>query len=264
MRAEAEAKGKAGQGITPEEVKIIFGPGTGDNAADHAGALSTGDARILLFPVRSLAGVFAWVTSVDALARFQRETAMVKLDPDWKEITEPGKEEALVNGNVLKAGDSVVLEEFSFTPKQDKVTETIGAWLVEERRESDPDFLTIFGHAPQKGEDESVAQSGRAVFFDAAPARLPKLELDIMNPHYPKYYQGKEPPTDSQSPVPVYFLTVASGVEFRFAVGWRGPLDDEARQLRSLAQGWLIKGLTELGAGAKTSAGYGYFLAPRR
>lgn len=130
LRAEAEAKGKAGQGITPEEVKIIFGPGTGDNAADHAGALSTGDARILLFPVRSLAGVFAWVTSVDALARFQRETAMVKLDPDWKEITEPGKEEALVNGNVLKAGDSVVLEEFSFTPKQDKVTETIGAWLA--------------------------------------------------------------------------------------------------------------------------------------
>lgn len=130
LRAEAEAKGKAGQGITPEEVKIIFGPGTGDNAADHAGALSTGDARILLFPVRSLAGVFAWVTSVDALARFQRETAMLKLDPDWKEITEPGKEEALVNGSVLKAGDSVVLEEFSFTPKQDRVTETIGEWLA--------------------------------------------------------------------------------------------------------------------------------------
>jgi CRISPR-associated protein Cmr4 len=130
LRAEAEAKGKAGQGITPEEVKIIFGPGTGDNAADHAGALSTGDARILLFPVRSLAGVFAWVTSVDALARFQRETAMVKLDPDWKEITEPGKEEALVNGSVLKAGDSVVLEEFSFTPKSNEGVKTIGEWLA--------------------------------------------------------------------------------------------------------------------------------------
>jgi CRISPR-associated protein Cmr4 len=130
LRAEAEAKGKAGQGITPEEVKIIFGPGTNDNAADHAGALSTGDARILLFPVRSLAGVFAWVTSVDALARFQRETAILKLDPDWKEITEPGKEEALVNGNVLKAGDSVVLEEFSFTPKSNEGVKTIGEWLA--------------------------------------------------------------------------------------------------------------------------------------
>lgn len=132
------------------------------------------------------------------------------------------------------------------------------AWLVEEQRETDPDFLAIFGHAPQKGEDESVAQSGRAIFFDAIP-RQAKLELDIMNPHYPRYYQGSEPPTDSQSPIPVYFLTVAPNTEFRFAVGWRGPLDDEARRLRTLAQAWLINGLTELGAGAKTSAGYGYF-----
>jgi CRISPR-associated protein Cmr6 len=101
--------------------------------------------------------------------------------------------------------------------------------------------------------------AGCAVFFDATPARLPKLELDIMNPHYPKYYQGKEPPTDSQSPIPVYFLTVAPNTEFRFAVGWRGPLDDETHRLRNLAKEWLIGGLTELGAGAKTSAGYGYF-----
>ncbi len=133
------------------------------------------------------------------------------------------------------------------------------AWLVEEHRETDVDFLNIFGRAPQKGEEESIAQSGHAVFFDAIPRQVPKLELDIMNPHYPKYYQGGEWPTDWQSPVPVYFLTVASGTEFRFAVGWRGLLDDGTRRLRDLAKKWLIGGLTELGAGAKTSAGYGYF-----
>jgi CRISPR-associated protein Cmr4 len=131
LRAEAEAKSKTGQGITPEEVKIIFGPGTGDNASDHAGALSAGDARILLFPVRSLAGVFTWVTSVDALARFQREATMVKSSPDWALPTEPNKDEALVNGTTLKAGESVVLEEFSFTPKPNDVVKTIGEWLAE-------------------------------------------------------------------------------------------------------------------------------------
>jgi len=116
------------------------------------------------------------------------------------------------------------------------------------------EFRQIFG---------TTGTAGHAVFFDAVPARLPKLELDIMNPHFPDYYgdkTGKKPPTDWQSPRPVYFLTVALGTEFRFAVGWRGNLNDETRRLRDLAKGWLMKGLTELGAGAKTSAGYGYFV----
>jgi len=115
------------------------------------------------------------------------------------------------------------------------------------------EFRKLFG---------TTGAAGCAVFFDAIPARLPKLELDIMNPHFPDYYgdkTGKVTPTDWQSPRPVYFLIVTPATEFRFAVGWRGPLDDKARRLCNLAQEWLIKGLTELGAGAKTSAGYGYF-----
>jgi len=136
LRAEAEARGKTGQGITREEVKIIFGPGTGDNAAEHAGALSTGDARILLFPVRSLAGVFAWVTSVDALARFQREAAMVGLLPNWGDLSAPQSEAVWVGDQSSlkigdnKTGESVVLEEFSFTPKQNETVKTIGEWLA--------------------------------------------------------------------------------------------------------------------------------------
>lgn len=129
-RLRAEARSKIGQGITAEEVKAIFGPETGDNASEHAGALSTGDARILLFPVRSLAGVFAWVTSVDVLARFQREATLAGFSPNWALPSEPGKDEALVNGNTLKAGESVVLEEFSFVPKQDATAKAIGEWLA--------------------------------------------------------------------------------------------------------------------------------------
>jgi CRISPR-associated protein Cmr4 len=125
-RLRAEAKGK----IPDPEHQAIFGPEAG-NASDHAGALSTGDARILLFPVRSLAGVFAWVTSIDALARFQREAALVELPLKWEEILAPSKEGAWVNGDTLKAGESVVLEEFSFTPKKNAVVETIGKWLAE-------------------------------------------------------------------------------------------------------------------------------------
>jgi len=120
------------------------------------------------------------------------------------------------------------------------------------------EFRQLFG---------TTGTAGRAIFFDAIPRQAPKLELDIMNPHYPNYYGDKNnrvAPTDSQNPIPVYFLTVAPNTEFRFAVGWRGSLDNEAHRLRALAQDWLIKGLTELGAGAKTSAGYGYFQLSRQ
>jgi CRISPR-associated protein Cmr6 len=135
--------------------------------------------------------------------------------------------------------------------------------LVENKTEDDADFVAIFGRAPRQGEPESAAQSGHAIFLDAIPTHVPELQLDIMNPHFPDYY-GDDPkrptkyPTDWQSPKPVFFLTVAPNTEFCFAVGWRGAANEP---LQKRAQEWLTKGLQELGAGAKTSAGYGYFKA---
>lgn len=133
------------------------------------------------------------------------------------------------------------------------------ASLVEKLDEDNPDFLAIFGCAPGPTKDQSQTQSGQAVFFDSIPAELPHLELDVMTPHFPQYYQGTGWPTDRQSPVPVYFLTVAPGTPFRFAIGWRDVVDDKVRRLRGLAEEWVKRGLAELGAGAKTAAGYGYF-----
>src|SRR5687768_9047061 len=50
----------------------IFGPDT-PNASDHAGAVQFSDAHLLLLPVRSLWGTFAWVTSPYLLQRFSRD-----------------------------------------------------------------------------------------------------------------------------------------------------------------------------------------------
>lgn len=122
LRAEARAKKLA-------NLEIVFGPET-DKASDHAGAFSTGDAKILLFPVRSLAGVFAWTTSVEVLNRFLRDAAMVGVQPEWTLSTKPAQGKALVSGNALKAGDKVVLEEFAFTPQQEGIVQTIGQWLT--------------------------------------------------------------------------------------------------------------------------------------
>jgi CRISPR-associated protein Cmr4 len=55
----------------------LFGPPT-DNAEAHAGSLQVSDARLLLFPVRSLRGTFAWVTSPYILSRFVRDHQAIK------------------------------------------------------------------------------------------------------------------------------------------------------------------------------------------
>jgi CRISPR-associated protein Cmr6 len=124
--------------------------------------------------------------------------------------------------------------------------------------EEDPMFMSVFGRAP-KG-DESDGSVGGAVFFEAVPLDNPGLELDVMTPHFPDYYGDKKnrvPPADNQNPVPIPFLVVKGDVLFGFAVGWRGEPNPEAH---TQAVEWLKAGLENLGAGAKTAAGYGYFV----
>lgn len=153
---------------------------------------------------------------------------------------------------VLQPQDLIALDKLLSEDDEKKYREGFDKYFStasQDARTQADQFRAIFG---------TTNNAGRAIFLDAIPTRVPSLELDIMNPHFPKYYQGDEFPTDWQSPNPVFFLTVAPNTEFRFAVGWRGAQDE---QLRARAQEWLTKGLTELGAGAKTSAGYGYFKA---
>lgn len=114
------------------------------------------------------------------------------------------------------------------------------------------DFRAVFG---------TTDHAGDIVFLDGVYAgdRLPKYHIDIMNPHFPKYYTGDSPPSDDQNPVPVPYLTVAAGQPFVFAVLPRTP---NAGPLVKRAGSWLIRGLKEFGVGAKTAQGYGLFRSP--
>lgn len=114
-------------------VLTIFGAAESDDqGGSYAGALSVGDARLLLFPVRSLAGVFAWTTSLDVLQRFKRDAERANLAADWSLPTQgPAEGKVWVSGEALKAGGQVVLEEFSFEPEECSDVATIGAWLAD-------------------------------------------------------------------------------------------------------------------------------------
>ncbi|AEE53920.1 type III-B CRISPR module RAMP protein Cmr6 [Haliscomenobacter hydrossis] len=101
-------------------------------------------------------------------------------------------------------------------------------------------------------------RKGKIIFFDAYPTHAPQVEEDVMNVHYPKYYQGDELPTDYQMPVPIAFLAVAPKTTFQFVMATANR-NDEANQLMHKAQVYLHGVLTEHGIGAKTAVGYGYF-----
>jgi len=109
--------------------------------------------------------------------------------------------------------------------------------------------------------DVKVSKAGAVVFYDAWPRTWPTLRTDILNSHHAEYYMKDQPPGDWENPVPVYFLSVPPGVPFRFAVAKRR--DDVPQADADLAADWLAGGLTTLGCGAKTAAGYGHFTVDR-
>lgn len=110
----------------------------------------------------------------------------------------------------------------------------------------DIDFKKIFG---------STEQQGKAVFFDALPIEAPNLKPDIMNVHYKDWYGEGKPPTDTQQPNPILFLTVQN-TPFQFLIGSNTvkPLNFQGKALMT----WLSNALEDKGIGAKTAVGYGY------
>ena len=94
-----------------------FGPETGD-AHEHAGAISITDARLLAFPVRSLKGVFAWVTCPSALARYQRDRVLLGAAtavPMASPSPRPGQALWPRESSLAVTPERIVLEEFEFS-----------------------------------------------------------------------------------------------------------------------------------------------------
>lgn len=103
-------------GALSKEWLHAFGPET-ENASDFAGAVAISDARLLLLPVRSVAGTFAWVTSPYLLASFAREAKLAGVDKLPAAPKVPVPEAALVTNDSALGVDiggqkKVVLEEF--------------------------------------------------------------------------------------------------------------------------------------------------------
>lgn len=134
---------------------------------------------------------------------------------------------------------------------------------------------------------------GLLLFFDSYPEiqnNQQIFDLDVMNVHYPKYYEDKEcrtPPGDWENPRPIFFLTLKEGIKFNFNILFDrfraekiresnkeelGKLkisenakeiidawENNSQQLQNEIKKLLEEALKEFGVGAKTRLGYGIF-----
>jgi len=125
------------------ELVAAFGPGRiSGEASTHAGAISVCDARILAFPVRSLKGVFAWVTCPAVLGRLARDLGLARQAglPSVPEFAPDEREQAACPKSsplLLQDGgnERLVLEEFEFRRVAD--ADLWAAWLAQ-RAVADP------------------------------------------------------------------------------------------------------------------------------
>ena len=109
--------------IKEDFIKAAFGLGSDDGS--HSGSLMFSDAKIVLLPVRSFKGTFAYVTSPMVLTLMSKLIKAVNSNAKTLEIPLlKNTDKALIPGDdsVLISGDMIYLEDMDFArEKDDKV-----------------------------------------------------------------------------------------------------------------------------------------------
>lgn len=116
--------------------------GKTDAKAAEAGSLLIGEGKLLVFPVRSAKGCWAWLTCPLALKRFARDCGMAT-DGDF--APEPSNEEVYAPKK-LEVGGSVVFEEYPLKIKDavsPKTIESLASLSVDEVWKTLADHLAI-------------------------------------------------------------------------------------------------------------------------
>ncbi|MGB9179228.1 MAG: type III-B CRISPR module RAMP protein Cmr4 [Pyrinomonadaceae bacterium] len=116
----------------------IFGPEK-DRASEHAGAIQFTDQTLLLLPVRSLAGTFAWVTSPYILRRLKRDATDAGANALPADIPEPGGESHCevhskdngmdVTKLIVSGVNKVCLEDLDLEPTESTSVKDWADWL---------------------------------------------------------------------------------------------------------------------------------------
>lgn len=110
------------------DIACVFGPPPKGNEMKHAGALMVTDARLLLFPVRSLTSQFKWVTCPAAIQRYLADSERLGIE-GTRDINVPQpkddetKSAAIVHNST--SNDALFLEEYRFQVTQTDLSNLI-------------------------------------------------------------------------------------------------------------------------------------------
>lgn len=168
LRGDMET-GKVGE----DDYLALFGPEPGENASEHAGALTVGDARLLSLPIRSWCGTFAWATCPMILRRYRRD---LNID---QSIPEPEPAEALhFTRTALKDGDQIYLEDLNLMTKTNTETDN-WAGIIEKALFSETEQTSEEDASPL-GEETSSKEKSWAELFKERFVILPDDLFDFL------------------------------------------------------------------------------------
>ena len=124
-------------------VEVAFGPD--DDGNKHSGSIAFSDARLLLFPVRSAKGVFAYATCPYILSRLCEDFALAGIEVP--ELISSDKAQTSSDRLLIPKTGKVVLEEYTIeaakTDYAKTLAEKIAAWLDLEYSQYIKDNLII-------------------------------------------------------------------------------------------------------------------------
>lgn len=120
-----------------DKVKIIFGPAPEEGGEEYASCISFTDAKILLYPIRSVRGVFAYVTCPYVLKRFKEELKSIGKDTLPNNIPDINEDTKIItssNSELKIENNKVALEEFIFnidtSQNIDELTNRLSTYLL--------------------------------------------------------------------------------------------------------------------------------------
>jgi len=119
--------GSADDGRVKKLIEQVFGPERGDL---HSGALGFTDGRLIAFPVKSMKGVFAWITCPHVLVRLRDELDLAGIGLPELPRENTVTEQSAVTFDRDGEPSRVVLEEYTFQVKKDASCTELASWLA--------------------------------------------------------------------------------------------------------------------------------------
>jgi len=183
-----------------------------------AGKVLFNDARLLLLPVPSLAGVFAWVTCPLAISRLERDMGLFGLTPPVElgaasqAISGLADSRAMVASEdspivVAKTPVRVVLDDFCFEATAHDAVKNLAKWLAEHTfpATSDAAALAALARWARRMWDDSTKTSALVVVGDEAFRDLSEFCMTIVERN--KVEEGKDTVPWTEEHLPAESLT---------------------------------------------------------